>query len=109
MAEPRARIVIRDLAKTFREGGREVAAVQDVSVEVRAAEFVAIVGPSGCGSRPSAIAARFVYLASGHVGLTIWQMALSMVQSTQWGFVVGVSKQLEMRLLRWRPEYRDRA
>jgi ABC-type glutathione transport system ATPase component len=38
MAEPRARIVIRDLAKTFREGGREVAAVQDVSVEVRAAE-----------------------------------------------------------------------
>ena len=49
MGERRARIVIRELAKTFREGGREVAAVRDVSVEIRAAEFVAIVGPSGCG------------------------------------------------------------
>src|SRR5438034_5237413 len=49
MAERRARIVIRRLAKTFREGGREVAAVQDVDVDVRDQEFVAIVGPSGCG------------------------------------------------------------
>ena len=45
----RARIVIRDLAKTFREDGREVAAVQDVTLEVVDQEFVAIVGPSGCG------------------------------------------------------------
>src|SRR3989440_11707651 len=49
MSERRPRIVIRDLAKTFREGGREVAAVQDVSVTIREQEFVAIVGPSGCG------------------------------------------------------------
>ena len=49
MPDRRARIVIRRLAKTFREGGREVAAVQDVDVEVRHQEFVAIVGPSGCG------------------------------------------------------------
>jgi NitT/TauT family transport system ATP-binding protein len=49
MTERRVRIVIRGLAKTFREGGREVAAVQDVDVEVRHQEFVAIVGPSGCG------------------------------------------------------------
>src|ERR1051325_3292864 len=49
MAERRARIVIRRLAKTFREGGREVAAVQDVDVDVHDQEFVAIVGPSGCG------------------------------------------------------------
>ncbi|PYN56430.1 MAG: ABC transporter, partial [Candidatus Rokuibacteriota bacterium] len=40
---------MRDLAKTFSEGGREVAAVRDVSFEVHDAEFVAIVGPSGCG------------------------------------------------------------
>jgi len=42
-------------------------------------------------SRPSAILQRFVYLASGQVRLSIWQMALSTVQSTLWGFVVGVS------------------
>src|SRR2546421_10362846 len=52
MSERRPRIVIRDLAKTFREGGREVAAVQDVSVTIREQEFVAIVGPSGCGKPP---------------------------------------------------------
>jgi NitT/TauT family transport system ATP-binding protein len=45
----RARIVIRDLAKTSHDDGREVAAVQDVAFEVFDQEFVAIVGPSGCG------------------------------------------------------------
>ena len=42
-------------------------------------------------SRPSLILERFVYLASGQVRLSIWQMALSTVQSTLWGFLVGVS------------------
>jgi sulfonate transport system permease protein len=42
-------------------------------------------------SRPSLIAERFVYLTSDKVRLTIWQMALSTVQSTVWGFLVGVS------------------
>src|SRR5512132_2397446 len=42
-------------------------------------------------SRPSAIVQRFLYLSSGEVRLTIWQMALSTVQSTLWGFLVGVS------------------
>jgi NitT/TauT family transport system permease protein len=42
-------------------------------------------------SRPSLIVQRFVYLASDQVRLSIWQMALSTVQSTLWGFVVGVS------------------
>jgi NitT/TauT family transport system ATP-binding protein len=45
----RPRIVVRDLAKTFHDGGREVAAVRDVSFEVFDQEFIAIVGPSGCG------------------------------------------------------------
>jgi len=49
MTERRVRIAIRGLAKTFREGGREVAAVHDVDVTIRHQEFVAIVGPSGCG------------------------------------------------------------
>ena len=42
-------------------------------------------------SRPSAIARRFLYLASAEVRLTIWAMALSTVQSTVWGFLVGIS------------------
>jgi len=42
-------------------------------------------------SRPSVIVRRFAYLASDQVRLTIWAMALSTVQSTLWGFVVGVS------------------
>jgi NitT/TauT family transport system ATP-binding protein len=45
----RSRITVRDLTKTFRDGGREVAAVQDVSFEIVDQAFVAIVGPSGCG------------------------------------------------------------
>jgi NitT/TauT family transport system ATP-binding protein len=45
----RSRVVIRHLAKTFRDGDREVAAVQDVSFDVHDQEFVAVVGPSGCG------------------------------------------------------------
>jgi len=42
-------------------------------------------------SRPSVIAQRFLYLTSDKVRLTIWQMALSTVQSTVWGFLVGIS------------------
>lgn len=42
-------------------------------------------------SRPSAILQRFAYLTSDQVRLSLWQMALSTVQSTLWGFVVGVS------------------
>jgi NitT/TauT family transport system permease protein len=42
-------------------------------------------------SRPSAIAERFVHLASGQVRLSIWQMAWSTVQSTLWGFLVGIT------------------
>jgi NitT/TauT family transport system permease protein len=42
-------------------------------------------------SRPSAIVSRFLFLSSNQVRLTIWQMALSTVQSTLWGFLVGVS------------------
>jgi NitT/TauT family transport system permease protein len=42
-------------------------------------------------SRPSAIARRFAYLVSDQVRLNLWQMALSTVQSTLWGFAAGVS------------------
>ena len=42
-------------------------------------------------SRPSVIAQRFLYLASDKVRLTIWQMALSTIQSTLWGFGFGIT------------------
>jgi NitT/TauT family transport system ATP-binding protein len=48
-ASARVRISVRDLAKTFGQGPREVAAVAGVSFDVLDQEFVAIVGPSGCG------------------------------------------------------------
>ena len=41
--------MVRDVTKTFCDGGREVAAVGGVSFEVHDQEFVALVGPSGCG------------------------------------------------------------
>jgi NitT/TauT family transport system ATP-binding protein len=44
-----ARISIRDLAKTFTQGTREVVAVDHVSFDVKHSEFVALIGPSGCG------------------------------------------------------------
>jgi NitT/TauT family transport system permease protein len=42
-------------------------------------------------SRPSKIAERFLYLASDKVRLSIWAMALSTIQSTLWGFAVGIT------------------
>jgi NitT/TauT family transport system permease protein len=42
-------------------------------------------------SRPSVIWRRFLYLMSDNVRLTIWQMALSTIQSTLGGFLVGVT------------------
>jgi NitT/TauT family transport system permease protein len=42
-------------------------------------------------SRPSVIVRRFVQLSSPGVRLSLGQMALSTVESTLWGFVVGVS------------------
>lgn len=38
-----------ELTKIFKTGKIEVAAVRDVSLEVRQGEFIAIMGPSGCG------------------------------------------------------------
>lgn len=44
-----ASIVLRDVRKRFRSGGREVEAVRSVTLEVRRGEFVSVIGPSGCG------------------------------------------------------------
>ena len=42
-------IRIENLRKVFRVSGRELVAVQEVTLDIREGELVSIVGPSGCG------------------------------------------------------------
>ncbi len=42
-------IRIENLRKVFRVSGRELVAVQDVTLDIRQGELVSLVGPSGCG------------------------------------------------------------
>ncbi len=47
MSEPQ--IVVRHVHKLFRDGKREMVALEDVTASVRAGEFICLLGPSGCG------------------------------------------------------------
>jgi ABC-type nitrate/sulfonate/bicarbonate transport system ATPase subunit len=49
MATPQPCIETRHLSKTFREDGRQVHALQDVSFAAYPGEFITIIGPSGSG------------------------------------------------------------
>ena len=42
-------IAVRGMSKRFRERGRWVEALRDVSIAAKEGEFVSIIGPSGCG------------------------------------------------------------
>ena len=43
------RVSIRNASKTYRARGREVGALEDISLEVAEREFLTLLGPSGCG------------------------------------------------------------
>ena len=49
MNTPTPCLEVRHLSKTFREGRRQVAALQDVSFAAYPGEFITIIGPSGSG------------------------------------------------------------
>jgi lipoprotein-releasing system ATP-binding protein len=46
---PSQRLRLEGIRKTFRQGGRELTVLREVTLEVRAGELVALVGPSGSG------------------------------------------------------------
>src|SRR5262249_53007682 len=49
MSDP-AQIIVQDVSHHYRPAvGREVLALENVSLEVREREFLALLGPSGCG------------------------------------------------------------
>ena len=42
-------VAIRNLSKIYRQGEINVTALNDVSLDIRAGEFLALMGPSGSG------------------------------------------------------------
>jgi ABC-type nitrate/sulfonate/bicarbonate transport system ATPase subunit len=47
--QPAAAVLLEDVSRTYREGGREVPALSALSLRVGAGQTLAVVGPSGCG------------------------------------------------------------
>jgi NitT/TauT family transport system ATP-binding protein len=42
-------VSVRGVSKVFESGGGKMTALQDISLEIKANEFVSLIGPSGCG------------------------------------------------------------
>lgn len=49
MSSQHTRVVLEHLTKVFSSGGRDVTAVDDVSLSIEPGELVTLLGPSGCG------------------------------------------------------------
>ena len=48
-AFPTPLVEIRHLTKSYRRGGQAVPVLTDISFDIRAGEFIALMGPSGSG------------------------------------------------------------
>ncbi|HEX6557502.1 MAG TPA: ABC transporter ATP-binding protein, partial [Ktedonobacteraceae bacterium] len=48
-ALPAVTVIVEGLSKSFRSAGETIKAVDEVSFAFTAGQFVAILGPSGCG------------------------------------------------------------
>ena len=68
VTERPAAVRLRDVGKTFRQRRRETPALEGVSLDIAAGEFLCLVGPSGCGkSTLLSILAGFTTADSGEV------------------------------------------
>ncbi|WP_214416948.1 ABC transporter ATP-binding protein [Sphaerisporangium fuscum] len=67
MTSPSPLLAIRNLSVTFRAGGRDVAAVKDVSLDILPGQTVAVVGESGSGKSTTAAAVNRLLPDNGRI------------------------------------------
>lgn len=61
---------LKNISKTFEQGGNLVKAVEDVSLEIMGGEFITLLGPSGCGKTTTLrLIAGFETLTTGSITL----------------------------------------
>src|SRR5215475_9471819 len=87
-------IAVRNLVKTIRNGAHEVEIIRDVSFDVAAKEFVAVMGPSGSGkSTLLGLLAGLDAATSGSISIdgreitTLREVELAEMRGRKLGFV----------------------
>ena len=99
---------MRDLTKTFRAGGREVGAVERASFALTPSISFALIGVVVGELLGGESGGGLGYLITQSLGtLNAADMMVALVSLGVIGILMALGiKQVERRLLRWRPEYR---